>query len=57
MLELVKSDASAEPLREQLREAEARGVIECYEPATRKSLGSVAVTAPEQIPQLVARAR
>ena len=39
MLELVKSDENSEPLREALRKAEARGVIECYEPATRRSLG------------------
>jgi acyl-CoA reductase-like NAD-dependent aldehyde dehydrogenase len=57
MLELVKSESGAEPVRERLREAEARGVIECYEPATRRSLGSVSVTAPEEIPALVARAR
>jgi acyl-CoA reductase-like NAD-dependent aldehyde dehydrogenase len=57
MLELVKSESGAEPVREKLREAEARGVIECYEPATRRALGSVSVTAPEEIPKLVARAQ
>jgi acyl-CoA reductase-like NAD-dependent aldehyde dehydrogenase len=57
MLELVKSAENVEPLREKLQQAEARGVIECYEPATRRSLGSVDVTAPAEIPKLVARAR
>jgi acyl-CoA reductase-like NAD-dependent aldehyde dehydrogenase len=57
MLELIHSEAGVEPVREQLREAEARGVIECYEPATRKPLGSVRVTAPGEIPERVARAR
>jgi acyl-CoA reductase-like NAD-dependent aldehyde dehydrogenase len=57
MLELVKSETSAEPVRERLRDAEARGVIECFEPATRRPLGSVAVCPPEEIPKRIARAR
>jgi acyl-CoA reductase-like NAD-dependent aldehyde dehydrogenase len=40
-----------------LAEAQARGVIECYEPATLAPLGRVDVTAPEALPGLVARAR
>lgn len=34
-----------------------RESIECYEPATRKPLGRVPVTPPEELPGLVARAR
>ena len=43
--------------REALKEAEARGIIECYEPATLKPLGYVPVTAPESLPSLVDKAR
>ncbi len=50
----IKSSAS---VRDALKRAEARGVIECYEPATRKPLGTVPVTAPESLPTLVERAR
>jgi acyl-CoA reductase-like NAD-dependent aldehyde dehydrogenase len=57
MLELVKSKDNKQPLREALERAEARGVIECYEPATRRVLGEVAITAPEQLPSVIARAR
>jgi len=57
VLELVKSEDSNEPVREALRKAEARGVIECYEPATRRVLGEVAVTPPEQVSALIAEAR
>lgn len=44
-------------LRDALKAAEARGVIDCYEPASRRVLGTVQVTAPEALPGLVARAR
>lgn len=57
MLELVKSESDVEPVRERLRDAEARGVIECFEPATRRPLGSVPVCPPEEVPARVARAR
>lgn len=57
MLELVKSKENKQPLREALERAEARGVIECYEPATRRVLGEVAITTPEQLPAVIARAR
>jgi acyl-CoA reductase-like NAD-dependent aldehyde dehydrogenase len=57
MLELVKSKDSKQPLREALERAEARGVIECYEPATRRALGEVEVTPPEALPSVLARAR
>ncbi|HEX6240296.1 MAG TPA: aldehyde dehydrogenase family protein [Polyangiales bacterium] len=57
MLELVKSKDSRQPLREALERAEARGVIECYEPATRRPLGEVAITTPEEVPGVIARAR
>jgi acyl-CoA reductase-like NAD-dependent aldehyde dehydrogenase len=35
----------------------SRRVIECFEPATRRKLGEVPVTAPEEVPRIVARAR
>jgi acyl-CoA reductase-like NAD-dependent aldehyde dehydrogenase len=35
----------------------ARRMIECFEPATRRKLGEVPVTAPEDVPKLVAKAR
>jgi acyl-CoA reductase-like NAD-dependent aldehyde dehydrogenase len=57
MLELVKSKENKQPLREALERAEARGVIECYEPATRKVLGEVEITPPEALPAVIARAR
>jgi acyl-CoA reductase-like NAD-dependent aldehyde dehydrogenase len=57
MLELVKSKENRKPLREALEQAEARGVIECYEPATRRSLGEVEITRPEQVADVVARAK
>ena len=57
MLELVKSKDSKQPLREALERAEARGVIECYEPATRRALGEVEITPPEALPAVLARAR
>src|SRR3954452_24727741 len=44
-------------VRDALKRAESRGIIECYEPATRKTLGTVQVTAPESLPGLVDRAR
>lgn len=50
----VKSEKS---VRDALKAAESRGIIECYEPATRKVLGSVQVTAPEALPGIIARAR
>jgi len=40
-----------------VRQAESRGVIECYEPATRAPLGSVEVDAPSSIPAIIARAQ
>jgi acyl-CoA reductase-like NAD-dependent aldehyde dehydrogenase len=51
------TQVNPQALGETLKQAEARGVIECYEPATRKPLGSVPVTAPEDVPAVVARAR
>jgi acyl-CoA reductase-like NAD-dependent aldehyde dehydrogenase len=44
-------------VREKLREQAARGVIECFEPGTGRALGTVAVTPPDQVPAIVARAR
>jgi len=56
MPETIEITSSAS-VRDALKRAEARGVIECYEPATRKSLGTVPVTPPESLPGLVAKAR
>ena len=56
----VKKDSSKRPvevLRSGVPDAEERGIIECYEPATLKLLGYVPVTQPEALPELVARAR
>ncbi len=44
-------------VRAALKQAESRGVIECYEPATRTVLGTVEVDAPAAIPGVIARAR
>ena len=44
-------------VRDAVKQAESRGVIDCYEPATRAPLGSVEVDAPEAIPAIIARAR
>jgi acyl-CoA reductase-like NAD-dependent aldehyde dehydrogenase len=43
--------------RAALASAEQRGIIECYEPATLRPLGFVPVTAPETLPEIVARAQ
>ncbi|MDB4991231.1 MAG: hypothetical protein JWN04_6409 [Myxococcaceae bacterium] len=48
---------SREAQRASLADAEARGIIQCYEPATLKPLGYVPVTAPDSLPELVQRAR
>ncbi len=56
MLELVKAREGRE-LREAVNRAESRGVIECYEPATRAPLGTVEVDAPASIPAVIARAQ
>lgn len=57
MLELVKNTDDKSQVREQLAQAEARGVIECYEPATRKVLGEVRITQPEAVREVILRAR
>jgi acyl-CoA reductase-like NAD-dependent aldehyde dehydrogenase len=51
------SGSLASQRRAALSSAEQRGIIECYEPATLRPLGFVPVTAPEALPELVARAR
>jgi acyl-CoA reductase-like NAD-dependent aldehyde dehydrogenase len=52
-----RGESPASKRRAALISAEERGIIECYEPATLKPLGFVPVTAPESLPELVARAR
>jgi acyl-CoA reductase-like NAD-dependent aldehyde dehydrogenase len=44
-------------VRDSLREHAARGLIECYEPATRLPLGTVPVDTPEAVRAAVKRAR
>jgi acyl-CoA reductase-like NAD-dependent aldehyde dehydrogenase len=44
-------------VRDSLREHAARGLIECYEPATRLPLGTVPVDDPEAVRAAVKRAR
>ena len=56
MPEMIEVNSSAF-VGDALKRAESRGVIECYEPATRKTLGTVPVTPPESLPGLVERAR
>ena len=56
MPETIEIQSSAS-VRDALKRAEGRGIIECYEPATRKPLGTVPVTPPESLPGLVERAR
>lgn len=56
MLEL-KSVPKGQALREAAKSAEARGIIECYDPATRAPLGSVEIDAPSDVPEIIRRAR
>jgi acyl-CoA reductase-like NAD-dependent aldehyde dehydrogenase len=57
MPELSRSKSSERPLREGLRELSAKGSIECYEPATRRPLGSVCVTTADEVKRKVESAR
>jgi acyl-CoA reductase-like NAD-dependent aldehyde dehydrogenase len=57
MLEQATVETEPASLRARLQSAEARGVIECYEPATRAYLGKVDVTPPEALPARVQKAR
>jgi acyl-CoA reductase-like NAD-dependent aldehyde dehydrogenase len=57
LIEQTRDVAAPRNPREAVREAEARGIIECYEPATLRPLGYVPVTAPETLPALVEKAR
>jgi acyl-CoA reductase-like NAD-dependent aldehyde dehydrogenase len=45
------------PVAKKMPDAEARGVIPCYEPATLQPLGEVKIVTPEQVVERVARAR
>jgi acyl-CoA reductase-like NAD-dependent aldehyde dehydrogenase len=57
MLEQGSVEGFVASLRDRVARAEARGLIECYEPATRRPLGTVQVTPPEKVPGIVAEAR
>ena len=56
MPELLETRHTRE-VREAVKHAEAQGVIECYEPATRASLGTVKIDPPASMPAVIERAR